>query len=273
MSVLLIVVGVVLGGLVGAAVPEIIERIPEPVDPPADEDTSLDEGAAGATGEVIAEPAPQAESERESEPEAEAEAEEDPKELYAEMARLPWLRAVGALLGAAMGGLFAAGAPDWSLLWLWPLVPVLVALSIIDARTRLLPKILVLPATLFAIVMVVIVGLATGEGDQVVRALLAMVVLRTFYWILWFIHSAGLGFGDVRYSALLGVILGWVGWGALAVASMISLLSFVIGPLVVLVVTRDTAVLKRAIAFGPFMTLGAVAGLGWGPQIAAYIWG
>ena len=273
MSVLLIVVGVVLGGLVGAAVPEIIERIPEPVDPPADEDTSLDEGAAGATGEVIAEPAPQAVWERVSEPVAEAEAEEDPKELYAEMARLPWLRAVGALLGAAMGGLFAAGAPDWSLLWLWPLVPVLVALSIIDARTRLLPKILVLPATLFAIVMVVIVGLATGEGDQVVRALLAMVVLRTFYWILWFIHSAGLGFGDVRYSALLGVILGWVGWGALAVASMISLLSFVIGPLVVLVVTRDTAVLKRAIAFGPFMTLGAVAGLGWGPQIAAYIWG
>ena len=103
----------------------------------------------------------------------------------------------GALVGAATGW-------DWPLLWLVPLVPVAVALSYIDWHTRLLPRVVVLPATLAAVVAVAAVGLATGERDALVRALVAMVAVRSFFWVLWFVRSAGMGFGDVRLAALVG---------------------------------------------------------------------
>lgn len=272
MSTIVLVVVCALGGAVlGALVPELVGRIPEPApEPDADPDADLAEGTDPGTEPAAAVQPAVPGTDPTPAPRAVA---DPPKELYADMGALGWLRAVGVGLGAVIGGLFGYGAPDLSLVWLLPLVPVLVALSVIDARTKLLPKIVVLPATAATIVAVAAVGLSTGAGDQVLRALIAMVVLRSFYWVLWFIHSAGLGFGDVRYSALLGLVLGWVGWGAVAVGTFASLLVFVVGPLVVLAATRDRSVLKRAIAFGPFMTFGAVVGVVWGSRLASVLWG
>ena len=172
----------------------------------------------------------------------------------------------GALIGAATG-------LDWPLLWLLPLTPIAVALSVIDWHTKLLPRRIVVPATLAAILLVVVVGLATDQREALVRALVAMVVARSFFWVLWFVRSAGMGFGDVRLAAPIGLVLGWVGWGAIAIGLWAGFMAFVIPALVVIVGRRDRTLLKRSFPFGPFMVVGALVGLVWGTALAGRIWG
>ena len=232
-----------LAGLGGLLVPMLIRRVPEP--------------------------APKAEPEV-----ADVQHDEPPKMPYAAIAARPGLAWRSVLASAAAGTLLgAATGLDWSLLWLVPLTPVAVALSVIDWHTRLLPRVVVLPATLAAVVAVTVVGLATGERDALVRALVAMVLARSFFWVLWFVRSAGMGFGDVRLAAPVGLVLGWVGWGALAIGLWASFMLFVVPALVVLLARRDRSLLKRSFPFGPFMVGGALVGLVWGTALAGRLWG
>lgn len=208
------------------------------------------------------------------EPERDASEEEDPKVLYAEIGARPGLGWRSALVSAACGGLLgAATGLDWPLLWLVPLTPVAVALSVIDWHTRLLPLIVVLPTTLAAIAVVTVVALATGERDALVRALVAMVAVRSFFWVLWRLRSAGMGFGDVRLAALVGLVLGWVGWGPLAIGVWVGFVSFGVPGLALAIVRRDRSLMKRPFPYGPFMVVGALVGLVWGTALAGRIWG
>jgi leader peptidase (prepilin peptidase)/N-methyltransferase len=197
----------------------------------------------------------------------------DDKPLYAHLAARPRLAAVAALVSLIAGALVGAATGwDWSLVWLVPLVPVAVALSYIDWHTRLLPTRVVLPATLAAVVGTVVVGLATDERDALVRALVAMVGVRTFFWVLWFVRSAGMGFGDVRLAALVGLVLGWVGWGPVAIGVWVGFVAFSVPGLLLAVVRRDRSLLKQAFPFGPFMVVGALVGLVWGPVLSRVLW-
>lgn len=232
--VLVVLAGVLVGGLGGPLVPRLVGWVPEP---PADQ--------------------------------------VDPdKEPYAAIAALPGLAVRSALAGAALGALLAwATGPDWSLVWLLPLVPVGIALSVIDWRTRLLPRVLVRLATLDALVLVVGVGLATGQGDSLVRALLGMLVVRSFFWVLWRLRSAGMGFGDVRLAALVGLVLGWVGWGPLAVGVWTGFVVFALPGLALAIWRRDRSLLRKPFPYGPFMLAGAVVGLAWGLPVSESLWG
>jgi leader peptidase (prepilin peptidase)/N-methyltransferase len=241
-------VAAVLAGLGGLLVPRLIAWVPEP--------------------------APRAEPEEPEEPQ-EPEEREPPKMLYTEVAARPGLGWRSAIAAALVGGLVGgATGPDWSLLWLVPLVPIGVALSVIDWHTKLLPRVIVLPATLAAIVLVVAVGLVTGERDALVRALVAMVVVRSFYWVLWSVlPGVGMGFGDVRLAAIVGLVLGWLGWGAVAIGVWVGMAVFGLPGLVLAIVRWDRTLLKKPFPFGPFMLIGAVVGLVWGTALAGRIWG
>ena len=239
-TVLVAVVAAVLAGLGGLLVPRLIARVPEP----------------------------------EPKPEPDVPADEPPKMLYTDIAARPGLAWRSAVVSAACAALLAwATGPDWSLLWLVPLTPVAVALSVVDWHTRLLPRVVVVPATLAAVVAVVAVGLLTDQREALVRALVAMVVSRSFFWVLWFVRSAGMGFGDVRLAAPVGLVLGWVGWGALAIGIWTSFIVFALPALVLVLVRRDRAMLKKSFPFGPFMVVGALVGLVWGTALAGRIWG
>ena len=240
-TVLAALIGALVAGLGGLVVPMLISRVPEP----------------------------------ESEQEQDASTDPEPaKMLYADMAARSGLRWRSALIAAAIGALLgAATGLDWPLLWLLPLTPVAVALSVIDWHTRLLPRVVVIPATLAAIAIVTVVGLATGERDALVRALLGMVAVRSFFWVLWWLRSAGMGFGDVRLAAPVGLVLGWVGWGAVAIGVWVGFISFVLPAVGLALVRRDRSMLKKSFPFGPFMVIGALVGLVWGTALAGRIWG
>jgi leader peptidase (prepilin peptidase)/N-methyltransferase len=261
-------------GLLGLLVPRLVAAVPEPA--------PRDEPAPEAVPDPVPEPAPGTGPDLVVVADAEVAGEvavvdvvvEPPKPLYADLAARPRLGLLAAAVSLVAGALVAAATGwDWPLLWLVPLVPLAVALSYIDWHTRLLPRVLVLPATLAAAVAVVAVGLATGERDALVRALVALVAVRSFFWVLWFVRSAGMGFGDVRLAALVGLVLGWVGWGAVAIGVWVGFVGFAVPGLLLAVVRRDRSLLRKAFPFGPFMAGGALVGLVWGPTLAALIWG
>jgi len=229
------IIGLVAGGLGGLSVRPLIHRLPEPEPEP------VEEGA-----------------------------EEPPAKIpYVEVAALPGLttRSVlgGALLGAVLG--LALGR-EWTLLLVLPLVGVCLALGYVDARTRLLPTRLVLPATGVAIVLGVVVALLQDDRDALVRAAIGLVVVRTVFWVLWWFRSSGMGFGDVRLAALLGFVLGYLGWAELLIGVYAAFLEFTVPGLLLAVVLRDRSRLKARVPFGPFLLLGAVTGIALGPWIA-----
>ncbi len=247
-TVLAALLGVLVAGLGGLLVPALIASVPEPA-PKEPKDPEEDA--------PLAKPADQ-----------------PPKMLYADLADRPGLRRRSVLVSVVGGGLVgAATGLDWPLLWLLPLVPIAVALSVIDWHTMLLPRRIVVPATLAAILLMVVVGLATDQRDALVRALVAMLVARSFFWVLWFVRSAGMGFGDVRLAAPVGLVLGWLGWGALAIGLWTSFLAFALPALVVVLARRDRTLLKKSFPFGPFMVFGALVGLVWGTALAGRMWG
>ena len=203
---------------------------------------------------------------------SEAAPDEDPKPPYVDVGSrsgLVWRSAfaaavVGAIVGAVVGR-------DWWLVALVPLIPVCVALAVVDWHTRLLPTRIVLPATAYVLVVALVGWGISGDHGDLVRAAIGLVVARSVYWLLWFIHSAGMGFGDVRLAALLGFSLGHVGWGEFAVGMYAGFLVFGLPGLLLALVKWDRALLKTAFPFGPFMLVGALVGLLIGPAAAAYL--
>ena len=75
-----------------------------------------------------------------------------------------------------------------------------------------------------------------------------------------------MGFGDVKLAGVLGMYLGWLGWGAVIVGGF---LGFLLGGIVGggLMLARRAG-RKSAIPFGPFMVAGALIAVFVGPAIA-----
>lgn len=132
-------------------------------------------------------------------------------------------------------------------------------LVVVDARTHRLPNRIVLPTLACLVVLAGIDALDTGQSRDLVRAVLGMLILGGFYAVLRGISRAGMGGGDVKLAAVIGLVLGWHGWTSLAIGAASA---FVLGALYALVLI----LLRRAdgatrIAFGPWMIAGALLGI------------
>jgi leader peptidase (prepilin peptidase)/N-methyltransferase len=171
------------------------------------------------------------------------------------------------LLAAVSGGLlgWALGTSPVLVAWLL-LVVVGAVLGYIDARTRYLPSAIIWPS--YVLVGLALLGAAvvSGEWGSLRRAVLAGVIGFAVFYVLWFVFPRGVGFGDVRLSGLLGLPLGWLGWGEFItglyggffLGAVVG-----IGLIVAKVMTR-----KQMVPFGPFMLIGALGGVLLGGPLA-----
>ena len=164
----------------------------------------------------------------------------------------------GGLIGRAVGW-------DWSLLFLLPLVPVSLALTVIDWRTKLLPTWLIARTYVGLIVLVLVASLATQDWDDLVRAGIGWVGAGLLFFVLWYIHPRGLGYGDVRLSGILGIALGWVGTAELVVGVYAA---FLLGGVGGGLLSMLRIVHRKGFPFGPFMFVGALVGLLFGDWVA-----
>lgn len=172
-----------------------------------------------------------------------------------------WVKSRLHVLLAAAGGVGATMLTDHPAV----LIALLAAtvgcslLVVIDLAVHRLPDKPV-ASTFLAILLALGVAAATGIGwAPLGRALLAALVLVAAYFILAFVAPDGLGLGDVKFAAVIGLALGWFGWSHVAIGS---LLAFMINGLVALIVLIRRGKIKGSeVPFGPSMVLGAVVAL------------
>jgi leader peptidase (prepilin peptidase)/N-methyltransferase len=141
-----------------------------------------------------------------------------------------------------------------------------IALALIDLDTHRLPNPIVLPAYLVGGALIASAGILTGDYDALVRAGVGLAALWLAYFAMAWFYPGGMGFGDVKLAGVLGLYLGWLGWGPLAVGFFAA---FLLGGLfaLVLVITRR-ANRNSGIPFGPWMLAGAWVGIFFGAPIA-----
>ncbi|WP_426182205.1 prepilin peptidase [Microbacterium sp. TWP3-1-2b2] len=139
------------------------------------------------------------------------------------------------------------------------LVGIGVWLLVIDARTHRLPNRIVLPTLAAVLALVGIDALVTGQSGSMIGAVIGMLALGGIYAVLRAASRGGIGGGDVKLAVVIGLVLGWHGWQALAVGAASA---FVLGALyaLALMATRRANRSTR-IAFGPWMIIGAVLGV------------
>ena len=139
------------------------------------------------------------------------------------------------------------------------LIGIGVWLLAIDIRTHRLPNRIVLPTLLAMVLLAVLDAVAMGESGALVRALWGLEILGGFYALLRIASRAGMGGGDVKLAALIGVVLGWHSWTALAVGAASAFVLAALYALALIALRRATG--STRIAFGPWMIIGAVLGV------------
>ena len=149
------------------------------------------------------------------------------------------------------------------------LVAVLMPLALIDLRTKRLPRELIYLGTALGAPILVIAALVADEPQRIWWAAVGGGGALAFFLALYLGWSGGMGDGDVRLAALLGMNLGWIGLSHVPIGLFLGfLLGAVIG---VIVMARQGGDRKTAIPFGPFMALGAVIALLWGRNLV-HLW-
>lgn len=154
-----------------------------------------------------------------------------------------------------------------------------IVLTLIDLDTKRLPNSIVLPSIVVGVVLLgaaAAIGASGGAetgigGATFLRAVAGAAILFAFYAIVRFISPRGMGGGDVKLAALVGLHLGWCGWAALAVGGFAA---FVLGGVfgIALMLVRRAG-RKTAIPFGPWMIAGAWTGVAIGEPVGRWYLG
>jgi leader peptidase (prepilin peptidase)/N-methyltransferase len=148
--------------------------------------------------------------------------------------------------------LLAAAVGPSPLLPVYLLAAVLgLLLAVIDLRCLRLPDRLVAALALTA-------GgpLAVLRPERVATALAAAGLVLTAYLLIALLPRRGLGLGDVKLAAVLGLILGFAGWPAVVVGLLAPHL--INGPIVLVLLATGRASRRQPLAFGPALLAGAL---------------
>jgi leader peptidase (prepilin peptidase) / N-methyltransferase len=173
------------------------------------------------------------------------------------------------LIELATAGLVVLAAIRYSNPWQAVLVGGLLALmpgvALIDLRHRIIPNRLMYPSLILFPVLIVLAWLIDGAVDPA-RAGIGLALYGGILFVVAVI-SRGMGMGDVKLAALIGVVLGALGLRFVGVAAGAAIVLGGLGGLIALAMGRGR---KSAIPFGPYLAVGAiVAGL-WGEEIASW---
>lgn len=164
-----------------------------------------------------------------------------------------WLGPMAA--SATVAGVLAAllgPAPGLPVLLLAAVLGVLLAM--IDLRCLRLPDPLVA-----ALAAVTGVPLAVLQPARIGPAVAASLVVGTVYLLVALLPGQGLGLGDVKLGAVLGLLLGFGGWASVAVGFAAAHL--INGVVAGWLLAAGRARGGRALPFGPALLVGALIGL------------
>jgi leader peptidase (prepilin peptidase)/N-methyltransferase len=167
----------------------------------------------------------------------------------------------------AMGALYAA-----TVLVLWGdatdvalglvFVTMLAAVTLTDLERRIIPNRILLVATVLGVAIA-----AAGDPASLGERAIAAAAAGGLLFLAALAYPRGMGMGDVKLAAVMGLFLG----RSVAPAILVALL---VGSLLglAMIARHGAAARKRAIPFGPFLALGGIVGLlAGGPLVDWYL--
>jgi leader peptidase (prepilin peptidase)/N-methyltransferase len=137
-----------------------------------------------------------------------------------------------------------------------------VVLGAVDLASHRLPDRVTYPAAVVCTAAYLVDAAVLGSWGDLLRALLAAGAAFVVAAGAAAISPEGLGFGDVKLLGLLGLVLGWFGWGVLLAGVFLGLVTGAVVSLVLLATRR--AGWRTALPFGPPLMAGAVLALALG---------
>ncbi|MCL0076421.1 prepilin peptidase [Dehalococcoidia bacterium] len=108
----------------------------------------------------------------------------------------------------------------------------------------------------------------TGMLHSFLGSLSGGLIFAALLFVIALIYSGGMGWGDVKMAALIGLI---TGFPSVLMAMMLSLVSS--GIVAILLLALRLRSRKEAIPFGPFLSLGAFIALLWGQELVTWYLG
>jgi leader peptidase (prepilin peptidase) / N-methyltransferase len=139
----------------------------------------------------------------------------------------------------------------------------LVVVTLTDLERRVIPN----PVLLAGATVAVALALATDPGSLPTRAIAAAIAGGGLL-LLALAYPRGMGMGDVKLAAVMGLYLGrsvapavLIGFGAGALAGL------------VMIVRRGASARKQAVPFGPFLALGGMVALWFGAHLVDWYLG
>jgi leader peptidase (prepilin peptidase) / N-methyltransferase len=134
-----------------------------------------------------------------------------------------------------------------------------VVLASVDLLVHRLPDRVTFPASAVCVVAFTVDAAVLDAWGPLLRALAAGLAAFAVAAAVSAVSREGLGFGDVKLLGLLGLVLGWAGWGVLLAGVFLGLLAGAVVSLVLLATRR--AGWRTALPFGPPLLAGAVLAL------------
>jgi leader peptidase (prepilin peptidase)/N-methyltransferase len=175
--------------------------------------------------------------------------------------RYPLTELASGILFAATALVFADDPAELALGLVF--VTMLVAVTLTDLERRIIPNKILLVAAALGVALVA----ATDPSSLPERAI-AAAAAGGLLFLAALAYPRGMGLGDVKLAAVMGLFLG----RDVAPAIFVALLA---GSLVglAMIARHGAAARKRAIPFGPFLALGGIVGLLAGEQLVDWYLG
>jgi leader peptidase (prepilin peptidase) / N-methyltransferase len=145
--------------------------------------------------------------------------------------------------------------PDWALPAFLFFTASLIAVSAIDIEHYLVPNRIVATTLIFSVPLLAAAAAIDDEWSSLWRGLLGAVLAGGGLLVLNLVYPRGMGMGDVKLALILGLFLGWLSLGHVALGMFLGFLFGAVGG--VLLIALGVKSRKSHIPFAPFLAAGA----------------
>jgi leader peptidase (prepilin peptidase)/N-methyltransferase len=157
----------------------------------------------------------------------------------------------------------------WQAVLIAPFLGIVLACALIDARHRIIPnRIVYWSLAIFAAVIALFSFV--GLGVSLLTGVLGLLAFGGGLLLVAIVAPHGMGMGDVKLAALMGLVLGSLGWRYVGVSVVVAVLAGGLGGIFTLLAGGSR---KDAIPFGPYLASGGVLSALFAPHIATWYTG
>lgn len=159
---------------------------------------------------------------------------------------------------------------DWKILLALWLIPVGLAVAIIDLHTFMVPTRIVWPAFFVSVGLAILVAGVEGHWRWLLSALIGTAVVAGPLFVIWFAFPRGMGFGDVRLATLVGFNVGFFAGDQLIGAAMVGVICLALSSFVGIIVgfaAIGARGRKAKVPFGPPLLVSGYLCMLLAPQI------